>query len=113
MKQLMNAQSRVSLTSMKPFSQKGFTLIESLSMMVTLIVFGWLCVAVVRYHLRPDLHPSDKPIFATPERIKGDSKEPKTPAAPQGSDDKPWQKMLPPAPATTPAPSPASTPAKP
>ena len=105
MKQLMWAQSSVSLTPMKQFSRKAFTLIESLSMMVTLVVFGWLSVAVIRYHFRPELHPNDKPIFATQERVRGDSNEPQKPATPKGTetDDKPWQKMLPPAPVPTPA----------
>ncbi len=98
-------------------STRAFSLFEALCMMVTLCVFGWLCVGVVRHDLKKagkDEH--EGVIFTTTEgKEEAKPQAPKTEAAPA--------KASTPAPVPAPAPapkvqsqpagSPASTPSKP
>ena len=84
---------------MKNLPRHGFTLIESLAMIVVLLVFGWLCVALIRHEMRSDKDVIERPKFAHEERLKTEVKNdgkpaPSTPA--QG--EKPWKELLPPAP---------------
>lgn len=88
---------------MKLPRKHGFTLVESLSMMVTLIVFGWLCVAVIRYHFKTDKEDVNKPRFIASETKPSTDTDKKSGSPKPAADvDKPWNKLVP-----TPSPAPA------
>lgn len=91
-----------------PHRTQAFSLLEALCMIVTLFVFGWLCVGVFRYDVKnsgavagvqglnttPDLKPDAKDVKDAPKPAE------ETKAAPAESKSKP-------------AGSPATAPAKP
>jgi len=57
-------------------STQAFSLLEALAMIVTLFVFGWLCVGVIRHDLKhQDEDPHDNVQFTTKDAVNDKSKE--------------------------------------
>ena len=54
----------------KTRSTRAFSLLESLCMLVTLFVFGWMCIGVARYTIKHKDDPSIQGIMAPPEPPK-------------------------------------------
>ena len=90
-------------------SIQAFSLLEALAMIVTLFVFGWLCVGVVRYDLKhQDIDPHATLKFTTKDGTTAPIKEDKSPVAPVKAADPAADKTeTAPAGASQPAGSPA------
>ena len=93
-------------------STQAFSLLEALAMIVTLFVFGWLCVGVIRYDMKHhEVDPHDNVKFTTKDAANDTSKDAKPSATePVKADDKAKAESAP-ANGSQPAGSPA--PAKP
>ncbi len=102
-------------------STRAFSLFEALCMIVTLCVFGWLCVGVIRTELKGGGQ-SDHDKFVGGMKQSSSAKPetpPATPAAakpgPEVKPNAPWKDLIPAAsqPAGSAAPVPVPAPSKP